>query len=56
MADAPQHVRSTTEGPLAILTLDRPEARNAYSDVMLCQLVGALDSAAPWRPSGPALR
>jgi enoyl-CoA hydratase/carnithine racemase len=46
MADAPQHVRSTTEGPLAILTLDRPEARNAYSDVMLCQLVGALDSAA----------
>lgn len=34
-----------TEGPLAILTLDRPAARNAYSSAMVESLVAALDAA-----------
>jgi enoyl-CoA hydratase/carnithine racemase len=38
-------VHYTASGPVATITLDRPEARNAYSDVMLCQLTGALDTA-----------
>ncbi|MBX3464907.1 MAG: enoyl-CoA hydratase/isomerase family protein [Planctomycetes bacterium] len=41
----PQHVRSTTNGPVATITLDRPEARNAYSEPMLDQLLAALDQA-----------
>jgi enoyl-CoA hydratase/carnithine racemase len=45
MTAAPQHVRYTTDGNLAILTLDRPEARNAYSEAMCEQLVAALDAA-----------
>ena len=43
---APQHVRFEVEGNLATITLDRPEARNAYSDAMCTQLVAALDAAA----------
>lgn len=33
------------EGALAILTLDRPDARNAYSSAMVDSLVAALDAA-----------
>lgn len=32
-------------GPVATITLNRPEARNAYSEAMVEQLVGALDRA-----------
>lgn len=41
------HIRYTTEAAehLAIITLDRPEARNAYSDEMCESLVAALDRA-----------
>jgi len=42
---APQHVRLAIDGNLAIIALDRPEARNAYSDEMCTQLVDALDAA-----------
>jgi len=45
MADTPQHVRLDQTGILAIITLDRPDARNAYSDEMCEQLVAALDRA-----------
>tara|TARA_R110002072_G_scaffold4174_9_gene29643 strand:- start:29200 stop:29997 length:798 start_codon:yes stop_codon:yes gene_type:complete len=41
----PQHVRFAVSGALATITLDRPEARNAYSDEMCGQLVAALDQA-----------
>jgi enoyl-CoA hydratase/carnithine racemase len=41
----PVHVRYTTTGATALITLDRPEARNAYSEAMLCQLIAALDRA-----------
>lgn len=40
-----QHVRYEHAGPLATITLDRPDARNAYSDEMCTQLVEALDRA-----------
>ncbi len=39
------HVRYDQAAPLATITLDRPEARNAYSDEMCEQLVAALDRA-----------
>ncbi|WP_255215785.1 enoyl-CoA hydratase-related protein [Pseudenhygromyxa sp. WMMC2535] len=39
------HVRYSSAAPLATITLDRPEARNAYSDEMCTQLVAALDEA-----------
>lgn len=42
MSEAPLHVRTTVDGPVATITLDRPEARNAYSDAMCEQLVTAL--------------
>lgn len=42
---APQHVRFEVDGALATITLDRPDARNAYSDEMCVQLVQALDKA-----------
>jgi len=45
MAATSEHVRYAAQGPVATITLDRPEARNAYSDAMLCQLVAALDTA-----------
>jgi 2-(1,2-epoxy-1,2-dihydrophenyl)acetyl-CoA isomerase len=41
----PQHVRYEHAGRLATITLDRPDARNAYSDQMCTQLVAALDRA-----------
>lgn len=41
----PQHLRYEQTGHIATLTLDRPEARNAYSDEMCTQLVAALDRA-----------
>lgn len=40
-----QDLRYTLDGELAILTLDRPDARNAYSDAMVDGLVRALDAA-----------
>ncbi|PRP98509.1 putative enoyl-CoA hydratase echA8 [Enhygromyxa salina] len=43
--ELPQHVRYAREGALATITLDRPEARNAYSDEMCAQLCSALDRA-----------
>ena len=43
MADSPTHVRVAVNGPVATLTLDRPEARNAYSDEMCAQLCASLD-------------
>jgi 2-(1,2-epoxy-1,2-dihydrophenyl)acetyl-CoA isomerase len=45
MTTAEPHVRYATEGPLALVTLDRQEARNAYSDAMCEQLVASLDRA-----------
>lgn len=33
------------EGPIATITLNRPEARNAYSDAMVRELIQALDQA-----------
>lgn len=42
---APEHVRYAVDGPIAVVTLDRPDARNAYSDEMCEQLVAALDRA-----------
>ncbi|MGK0153740.1 MAG: 2-(1,2-epoxy-1,2-dihydrophenyl)acetyl-CoA isomerase [Neolewinella sp.] len=41
----PQHVRFAVDGALATITLDRPDARNAYSEEMCGQLVEALDQA-----------
>lgn len=40
-----QDLRYELDGELAILTLDRPDARNAYSDAMVASLVTALDHA-----------
>src|SRR5690554_3341917 len=40
-----QHVRYAVAAPLATITLDRPEARNAYSDAMVEQLIATLDLA-----------
>ncbi|MFO1078153.1 MAG: enoyl-CoA hydratase-related protein [Planctomycetota bacterium] len=45
MEAAPQEVHYDREGPLAILTLDRPSARNAYSEAMCAELCQALDRA-----------
>jgi enoyl-CoA hydratase/carnithine racemase len=45
MSSSPQHLRYDTEAPLAWITLDRPDARNAYSDAMCEQLVAALERA-----------
>ena len=44
MADI-QHVQFAQADGIATITLDRPEARNAYSDEMCEQLVAALDRA-----------
>lgn len=44
--ETPRHVRTSADDAVTTITLDRPEARNAYSDEMLEQLVGALDEAA----------
>lgn len=44
-SDTPQHVRYEQAAPLATITLDRPEAKNAYSDEMCEQLITALDQA-----------
>ncbi|MBL8754106.1 MAG: enoyl-CoA hydratase/isomerase family protein [Planctomycetes bacterium] len=52
MADAPPHVRYAADGPIATLTFDRPEARNAWSEAMLAQTIAALDRAA----DDPAIR
>lgn len=41
----PNHVYTANDGPVATITLDRPEARNAYSEAMCRQLVRALDDA-----------
>lgn len=45
MSATPTHVRYAATGPVATITLDRSEARNAYSDAMCEQLVAALDAA-----------
>lgn len=45
-------VRYATDGPVATITLDRPEARNAYSEAMVGQLVSAIDRA----DADPAIR
>ena len=42
---APVHLRYQRDDAVVTLTLDRPEARNAYSDEMCEQLVAALDRA-----------
>lgn len=39
------HVRYEATAPLATITLDRPEARNAYSDRMVDELIAAFDEA-----------
>lgn len=39
------HVQLAVDGALATITLDRPDARNAYSAEMCVQLVQALDAA-----------
>ncbi|MCA9681234.1 MAG: enoyl-CoA hydratase/isomerase family protein [Myxococcales bacterium] len=41
----PTHVRYEVAAAVATITLDRPEARNAYSDEMCEQLVAAFDAA-----------
>lgn len=38
-------VRYTADGAVATITLDRPDARNAYSEAMVGQLIAALDRA-----------
>lgn len=43
MADHPTHVRVDVDGAVATVTLDRPAARNAYSDEMCAQLCDALN-------------
>lgn len=40
-----QHVRYEADGAVVRVTLDRPDARNAYSEAMCEQLVAALDRA-----------
>lgn len=40
-----QDLRYEREGALAIITLDRPEARNAYTDAMVQSIVHAFDAA-----------
>ena len=53
MTDAPTgDVRYATDGPVATITLDRPEARNAYSEAMVGELVAAFDRA----EDDPAIR
>ncbi|HEY8378017.1 MAG TPA: enoyl-CoA hydratase-related protein, partial [Nannocystis sp.] len=37
-------VRLDLDGPIATITLDRPDARNAYSEAMVESLVAALDA------------
>lgn len=44
MTDA-RHVQVAVDGSIATITLDRPEARNAYSSEMCVQLVAAFDQA-----------
>ncbi|MCA8977830.1 MAG: enoyl-CoA hydratase/isomerase family protein [Planctomycetes bacterium] len=46
MTETRPHVQYRSDGPLALITLDRPEARNAYSEAMCRQLTAALDRAA----------
>ena len=46
MTTPPPQVLYQTSGAIATLTLDRPDARNAYSEAMLEQLLAALDRAA----------
>jgi len=38
-------LRYAVDGPVATITLDRPEARNAYSESMVGELIDALDRA-----------
>ncbi len=38
-------LRYETSAPIATITLDRPEARNAYSEAMVSSLIAALDAA-----------
>ncbi|HEB53610.1 MAG TPA: hypothetical protein ENI87_10200 [bacterium] len=45
MSAKARHVRTTADGAVFTITLDRPEARNAYSDEMVAQLVQAFDTA-----------
>ena len=45
MSEPSPHVRYEAAAPLATITLDRPDARNAYSDAMCVALVEALDRA-----------
>ncbi|MEO0478335.1 MAG: enoyl-CoA hydratase-related protein [Planctomycetota bacterium] len=40
------HVHAETDGAVTTITLNRPEARNAYSDEMITQLIAAFDEAA----------
>jgi len=40
-----EDLRYQTEGAVVTITLDRPEARNAYSSAMVTSLVAALDAA-----------
>ena len=39
-------LRFAIEPPFALITLDRPDARNAYSEAMVTSLLAALDAAA----------
>src|SRR5687767_4141809 len=45
MAAEPTHVRYAAGGAIATVTLDRPDARNAWSEPMIAQLTAALDTA-----------
>jgi enoyl-CoA hydratase/carnithine racemase len=40
-----EHVRYATQGPIATITLDREDARNAYSEPMIPSLMAAFDAA-----------
>ena len=40
-----QDIRYEVAGPVATITLDRPDARNAYSAAMVTSLVAAIDAA-----------
>ncbi len=51
-AAATPEVRYAVDGPVATITLDRPDARNAYSEAMVAELVAAFDRA----DDDPAIR
>ena len=42
----PQHLRLEREGPLAVITLDRPDVLNAFDEALTAALAAAVDDVA----------